>query len=57
MLTPIPNSQTFEPHMGSSLDEGPYFIREPYYIEDPKRDPTLENYPHNALDPARDPKP
>ena len=32
---------------GGSLDSGPEgpFIRAPYYIWDPKRDPNLENYP------------
>ena len=34
--------------MGSSLNWGPFLglliLRVPYYVEDPKRDPNLENY-------------
>ena len=34
--------------MGSSLDKGPFFVLL-IYVEDLKRDPNLENYPHGSV--------
>ena len=39
-------------YMGSSLKQGSFWgsfiIRVPYYIADPKGDPSLENYPYST---------
>ena len=53
--SPCPTSRTTnsslplwpQSHMCSSLNEGPFFIRVPCYIGDPKRDPNLENHPYH----------